>query len=740
MNYFLRCTLITTGFISALSSVAPAARAGYTPVYADLDKPVYLDPSQPIDARVEDVLARMSLDEKISLIHGDSKFTTPAIPRLGIPQRWLSDGPHGVRDQVSKDSWNAAGHTDDYSTWLPVSLALAATWDPNLAHLYGQTIGEEARKRGKQIMLGPSVNIQRTPLCGRNFEYMGEDPLLTSRMAVQYIRGEQSQGISACVKHFAANNQEDHRFIINVEMDERTLREIYLPAFKAAVQEGDVWSVMGAYNLFRGQHCCENKYLLNELLKKEWNFHGLVVSDWNGAHNTREAAMNGLDLEMGTEKKSYDDYYLARPFAELIRRGEIPMSVLDDKVRRNLRVMFATHMFDDLAAWDNAGSINTPQHQAAARKIAEEGIVLLKNKQNLLPLSTGNIKSIAVIGENATRKFSYSGGSAKVKALYEITTLEGLLDRAGSAVDLNYSIGYSSKGTTDDMIARAADTAAQSDVVILIAGLSHDKYHDEEGTDRKDMRLPYRQDELIQQVVKVNPRTAVVLVDGGAVEMDPWIDTVPAIVQAWYPGMEGGTAIASVLFGDVNPSGKLPFTFPRKLTDSPAHADNDPNSYPGQNNIVHYSEGLLVGYRWFDTKKIEPLFPFGHGLSYTTFAYSNLKLTPGSGPTGPVLTATADITNTGSRAGAEVVQLYIHQQNPTLPRPEKELKGFAKISLKPSETASISIPLNRDAFSFYNPNKKAWVAEKDSFDILLGSSSRDIRLTTHWSLDKTTAQ
>jgi beta-glucosidase len=737
MNYIFRCTLITSGFISALASVTPTVRAGHTPVYADLDKPVYLDPAQPIDARVEDLLARMSLDEKIAIIHGDSKFTTPAIPHLGIPQRSLSDGPHGVRDQVSKDTWNAAGHTDDYSTWLPVLLNLAATWDPSLAHAYGQTIGEEARKRGKQIMLGPSVNIQRTPLCGRNFEYMGEDPFLTSRLAVQYIRGEQSQGVSACVKHFAANNQEDHRFTIDVEMDERALREIYLPAFKAAVEEGDVWSVMGAYNLFRGQHCCHNEYLLNEILKKEWNFRGLVVSDWNGTHDTREAAMNGLDLEMGTEKKSYDDYYLGRPFAELIRRGEIPMSVLDDKVRRNLRVMFATHMFDGLTAWDNAGSINTPQHQAIARKVAEEGIVLLKNDEHFLPLSTSAIKSIAVIGENANRKFAYAGGSAKIKALYEITTLEGLLHRAGSAVDINYSVGYSAKGTTDDMMARAAHTASQSDVVVLVAGLSHDKYHDEEGTDRKDLRLPYRQDELIQQVAKANPRTIVVLIDGGAVEMDPWIDQVPAILQAWYPGMEGGNALASILFGDVNPSGKLPFTFPRKLADSPAHALN---AYPGENNVVHYSEGVLVGYRWFDTKKILPLFPFGHGLSYTTFAYSNLKLTPGSSPNGPIVTISCDITNTGPRDGAEVVQLYVRQEHPTLLRPEKELKGFAKIALKPNETGSVSMPLSYDAFSFYDPNRHGWVAEKDDFDILIASSSRDIRLTARYSLRQTTIQ
>jgi len=735
MRFFRGFGLLTTTFISALTSVAPGARAAGKPVYVDITQPVYKNADQPIDARVDDLLARMTLDEKIALVHGDSKFSTAAIPRLGIPQRWLSDGPHGVREQVSHDSWDAAGHTDDFATWMPVLLNLAATWDPDLAHGYGQVIGEEARKRGKQIMLGPSVNIQRTPLCGRNFEYMGEDPFLTSRLAVQYIRGEQSQGVSSCVKHFAANNQETERNTISVEMDERTLREIYLPAFKAAVQEGDVWSVMGAYNQFRGQHCCENEYLLNGILKGEWGFHGLVVSDWNGTHDTREAAMNGLDLEMGTNHRTYENYFLAKPFEELIRKGEIPMSVLDDKVRRNLRVMFATHMFDDPSKWENGGALNTKEHQAEAKKIAEEGMVLLKNDGDFLPLQAGKIRSVAVIGENAVRKFGHSGGSAAIKALYEVTALEGMVQRAGSDVDINYSVGYARKGTSDEMIARAVKSAEQSDVAIVFAGLSHDRFHDEEGTDRKDLRLPYRQDELIERVVKANPRTAIVLIDGGAVEMDPWVDQVRGIVQAWYPGMEGGNAIAGVLFGDVNPSGKLPFTFPRRLADSPAHALG---AYPGKNGVEHYSEGLLVGYRWFDTKKIEPLFPFGYGISYTTFGYANLKLVAGSGPGDPVVTVKCDVTNTGKRDGREVVQVYVRQGHPSLPRPDKELKGFAKISLKAGEKGTVSIPLDRGAFAFYDPDRKGWVAEKDQFEILVGSSSRDIRLDGQWKLAQTT--
>jgi len=672
---------------------------------------VYEDATQPVEKRVDDLLSRLTLEEKIALVHGDSKFTVAGVPRLGIPKRHLSDGPHGVREEVSRDTWQVRGLTDDFVTAMPAGIALAATWNPELAEAEGAVIGDEALARGKDIMLGPGVNIMRTPLCGRNFEYFGEDPFLTSRLAVAYIRGEQSRGVASCVKHFAANNQEWERLTINVEMDERALREIYLPAFQAAVQEAGVWTVMGAYNKFRGQFCSHNDYLLNRILKGEWRFQGLVMSDWDATHDTREAALNGLDLEMGTNKL-YDEYYLARPFHEEAQRGNIAMSVLDDKVRRNLRVMIGTGQLEGR----RAGSINTPEHQATAQRVAEEAMVLLKNDGGALPLDPAGIKSLAVIGENATRRDANGGGSSRVKAFHEITPLEGILRRVGDVTNVTYSVGYGSEAG-DDAIERAVLAAKAADAVIFVGGLNHDRNFEAEETDRLDMRLPYDQDELIQRIVEANPRTVVILIGGSPVEMGPWLERVPSVLLGWYGGMEAGNALARILFGDVNPSGKLPCTFPKRLADSPAHALN---AYPGTNGTVRYEEGLLVGYRWFDTKNIEPLFPFGHGLSYTRFEYSNLRLSQSL--------AEFDVVNTGEHEGGEVAQLYVHDAHPRLGRPNKELKGFRKIFLKPGEKQRVSISLDESSFAFYDPARRAWVAEPGEFAILVGSSSRDIRL------------
>jgi beta-glucosidase len=702
------------------------ALAGMT---AAEEQPIYLDARQPQEARVEDLLSRLTLAEKVALLHGDSKFTTAAVPRLGIPRRWLSDGPHGVREDIGPDTWKPAGRTDDFATCMPAQIALAATWNPALAQTEGEAIGQEALARGKQIMLGPGVNIQRTPLCGRNFEYLGEDPFLAGRMAAAYIRGVQSQGVASCVKHFAANNQELDRMTINVEMDERTLREIYLPAFQAAVQEAGVLAVMGAYNEFRGQHCAENDYLLNKILKGEWGFQGLVVSDWGGAHDTHEAAYNGLDLEMGTENRPYDDYYLANPFLAGLRSGEYPLSLLDDKVRRNLRVMFATHQFDVRAP----GSLNTAAHQATARQVAEQAVVLLKNEGAALPLDLSRIHSLAVIGENAVIHQAHGGQSSAIKAFYEITPLQGIIGRVGDRVNVTYAKGYGAEGGPD-LVPQAVRAAQQADVAIVFAGLGHEPHCDTEGTDRKDLRLPYGQDELIRQVRQANPKTIVALVSGSPVEMDPWLADVPAVLEAWYSGMEGGNAVARVLFGDVNPSGKLPCTFPKRLEDSPAHALK---AYPGTNGTVRYEEGLLVGYRYFDTKEIEPLFPFGHGLSYTRFDYSDFKVATGAEAGGPLATVEFVLANTGDRAGAEVAQVYIHQSQPSLSRPYKELKGFRKIFLQPHERQTISIPLDRSAFAFYDPNQQGWLAEKGEYEIFVGSSSRDIHLTGKFTLEQT---
>ena len=705
------------GFLLAWSTVSvPGAES----------LPPYLDASQPVETRVDDLLSRLTLAEKISLIHADSKFTTAAIPRLGIPRRWLDDGPHGVREDIGPDTWQPSGHTDDFSTAMPAGICLAATWDSELGFREGEAIGQEARARGKDIMLGPGVNILRTPLCGRNFEYLGEDPFLASQMCVGYISGAQSQDISSCVKHFALNNQETDRGTINVEVDERALREIYLPAFKAAVQAAGGWCVMAAYNQFRGQHCTENDYLLDKILKGEWGFKGLVMSDWGGVHDTRECALNGLDLEMGTER-NYNDFYFAQPYLDLLQKVELPMAGIDDKVRRNLRVMIATHVLD---ANRKPGSLNTAAHQAVARQVAEEGIVLLKNENNTLPLDATKLKTIAVIGENATRLHAHGGDSSGIKAFYEVNPLDGIVKRAGEKVNVVFSEGYR-KGGGPELAERAIAAAKAADVVIYIGGLNHDRGFDCEGADRKDMKLPYGQDELIQEIVAANPKTVVVL-EGTMVEMDSWLDKVPALLQAWYPGMEGGNALARVLFGDVNPSGKLPATFPKKLSDTPAYAFGA-GAYPGTNGTVAYAEGLLVGYRWFDTKNIEPQFPFGFGLSYTTFEYSNLKLIPGDG-TNEIVTAQFEIENTGQRAGAEVAQLYVHEKNPRLTRPEKELKGFRKVFLQPGEKQTVSISLNQGSFSYYDDGKKAWVAQPDGFEILIGSSSRDLRLRDNFNL------
>ena len=730
-RFLLTVAIAAMALASVIGTLRTQASTDFDQTAKASERPLYLDPTQPLEARVEDLLSRMTLEEKIALLHGDSKFTSAAIPRLGIPRRWMSDGPHGVREDVGPDTWLPAGHTDDFSSLMPAQIGLASTFNTDLARAYGDVIGEEALKRGKNIMLGPGVNIMRTPLNGRNFEYYGEDPYLSSRMAVNYIRAVQSHDVAACVKHFAGNNQEWERGSINVEMDERTLREIYLPAFRAAVQEGGVWSIMGAYNKFRGQHCCHNDYLLNQILKGEWGFQGLVVSDWGGVHDTREAALFGLDLEMGTNR-AYDEFYLARPYADGVQKGDYPMSILDDKARRNLRQIIATHTLEGRPA----GAINTKEHQQTARRIAEEGIVLLKNESNALPLDPNKITSVAVIGDNAVRLQSPGGGSAGIKAFYEITPLEGILRRIGDRANVTYAAGYRPDGKAD-VSASAIRAASQADVVIYVGGLNHSRFGDEEGADRKDMKLPYGQDDLLQRIVQANPKTIVVLFGGGPVEMGSWLSQVPAVLQAWYPGMEGGNALAAILFGDVNPSGKLPCTFPKRLEDSPAHSLG---AYPGKNGSETYEEGLLVGYRWFDTKNIEPLFPFGYGLSYTKFEYSGFKLVEGKNANEPPVTVQFDVTNTGSRDGAEIAEVYIKDVESSLPRPDKELKGFRKVFLRAGQKQTVVIPLNKRAFEFYDPARKSWIAEAGDFVIQVGSSSRDIRLKGTFKLAPTSQE
>ncbi|HEY5079600.1 MAG TPA: glycoside hydrolase family 3 C-terminal domain-containing protein [Opitutaceae bacterium] len=708
----------------------------------------YLDPALPIEARIDDLLPRLTLEEKIAIVHANGMFRSGGVERLGIPYLWMDDGPQGVREDVGLNSWTPAGRTDDYATALPPGIAIAATWDPEIAQACGAVIGEEARARGKDVMLGPAMNIMRTPLCGRNYDYYGEDPWLASRIAVAYVRGMQAEQTVACVKHFALNNQEKDRGKVDVEVDERPLREIYLPAFEACVKEAGALAIMGAYNKFRGEFCSQNDYLLNLVLKGEWGFKGAVISDWGATHDTREAVIKGLDLEMGTWGP-HEKNFLADAFLDGVKSGAYPMAILDDKVRRNLRMIFATGSVDGR----KPGTINTPAHLAVVLHSAEEAIVLLKNEGSLLPVDTAKVHSIAVIGENAVRKFAAGGNSAGVKAFLEVTALQGIVGRAGRDVNIVYSEGYrqpvsrhgkeadvagvrtseltaASPEESRELADRAVLAAKQCDVAIVIAGLSHQAHADDEGTDRYDLSLPAHQAELIARVAAANPRTIVVLVDGSPVDMAPWLGKVPSVLQAWYGGSEAGNALAAVLFGDAAPSGKLPCTFPKSLADTPT-APGGARAYPGIDLVVHYDEGLFVGYRWYDAKKIEPLFPFGFGLSYTTFAYSNMRVNAaGAG----AATVQCDVTNSGTRAGAEVVQLYVHDGHASVPRPEQELKGFSRVVLAPGETKTVTIPLNPRSFAYYSPDKRSWQADAGSYDLLLGSSSRDIRLRGAYSL------
>jgi beta-glucosidase len=703
-------------------------------------QPVYLDPGKSIEERVEDLLSRLTLEEKISLCHANSKFTVAGIERLRVPSLSLSDGPHGIREEIKLHSWEPAGWTNDSSTYLPTGTALAATWNPDLAKKFGGVLGEEARARKKDILLGPAINIHRTPLCGRNFEYLSEDPWLIAKMVVPYIQGVQEHDVAACVKHYVLNNQEYDRFTINVEVDERTLREIYLPGFRAAVQKGKVMTVMGAYNKFRGQYLCNNNFLLNEVLKKEWGFEGAVISDWNATHNTVESAQAGLDLEMGTDVRNYNDYFFADPLLRAVKQGKVTEKTVDNKVRRILRVMFKTKMFDHRGK----GAFNTSAHQKVAREVAAQAITLLKNENDVLPLDINKINSLAVIGDNATRKHAAGGYSSGIKALYEITPLQGLQEKLEGQVEIRFAQGYEKTSREEygkplsvtsnadreaQFIKQAVEVAKKADAVIIFGGLNHD--FDTEGKDRPDMKLPYNQDELIEAVTAVNPKTVVVLICGSPVEVHQWIDNVPAILLGWYAGMEGGRVMADVLFGDVNPSGKLPFTFPKRLEDSPAH---QLEAYPGKDNTVVYREGLLVGYRYYDTRKVEPQFCFGHGLSYTDFLYSDLQISPADDSKDGAVEISLNLKNEGNYEGAEVVQLYVAKKQSVVERPAKELKGFKKIFLKKNESKSVVFSLKREDLAYYDPDQSHWITETGEYEVFLAGSSRDIRLNGSFEL------
>jgi len=682
------------------------------------------------EPKIQAIIKQLTLEEKIALLHANSIFGTAGVTRLNIPGLMTDDGPLGVREDV-KEGWGSANLTTDSATFFPNGSALAATWNPELSYRYGHDLGEEARARKKYIILAPAFNISRTPLCGRTYEYLSEDPFLNARLAVQSVKGIQSQHIAACVKHFALNNQEIERGRVSVEVDERTMREIYLPAFKASITEGNAWTIMSAYNKIRGVYCSENDYLLNKILKGEWGFKGIVISDWGGTHSTVNAANNGLDVEMGSQPP-YENYYFANPLLKAVNEGKVSIKTIDEKVHRILWVMYHTSMSEN----PPAGKMNTEEHSKTVYDIATESIVLLKNEQQLLPLNISTVKSIAVIGDNATRTFHLGGFGAGVKAKYEITALAGLQNRLGKSIDIKFAQGYSGvykrAGKTEmyegekadsNMINQAVALAKTTDIAILFIGGNRE--YESESRDRKDLSLPFGEQALVDAVTAANPKTIVVVVGGAPYDIGQIKKQNSTIVWSWYNGSENGNALADVLTGKINPSGKFPFTFPVAINQSPAHAFN---AYPGD-SVVTYKEGLLVGYRWYDTKKIAPLYPFGYGLSYTSFTYSALQTGKKNYKPGETITATIKITNTGNYAGKETVQLYISKPGSQVARADKELKAFKKLMINKGSTVEVKLEIPVQDLAYYDTKNSKWVVEPGQYKLLAGTSSGDIKET-----------
>ena len=720
--------------------------------------PIYLDQTKSEEQRIDDAISRMTLAEKIRIIHAQSKFSSAGVPRLGFPDFWTDDGPHGVRPDVLWDEWEQAGQTNDSCVAFPALTCLAASWNPQMSRIYGEALGEEALYRGKDMILGPGVNINRTPLNGRNFEYMGEDPFLASVMVVPYIQGLQSKGVAACVKHYCLNNDEEYRHQVNVIVSDRALHEIYLPAFKAAVEKGKTWGIMGSYNLYKNEHNCHNQWTLNKILKGDWKYDGVVVSDWGGAHDLEQSVKNGLDIEFGTwtdgltmgATNAYDNYYLSLPYMRAIQEGKFTQKELNDKVRRVLRLFYRTTMNPNRPH----GFLCSESHYAAARQIAEEGIVLLQNKNNVLPINTQKAKRVLVVGENAIKMMTVGGGSSSLKVQREISPLEGLKARlAKDGIDVDYARGYvgdvtgNYNGVTTgqnlndnrseaELIAEAIEKAKTADYVIMFGGLNKSDFQDCEGHDRKQFELPYNQDKLIEALAKANKNFVYVNISGNAVAM-PWKEKVAGIVQGWFIGSESGEALASILTGDANPCGKLPFTWVNSLNEVGAHALN---TYPGtwrkegrtntKGNIIdeEYKEGIYVGYRWTDKERIKPTFAFGHGQSYTQFAISNLRSDKSELTQDDTIAFTVNVKNIGKRAGSEVVQLYIHDVKSSVDRPKKELKGFQKVYLQPGENKDVTITINKEALSFYDESSSSWKAEAGKFEALVGNSSDNLKL------------
>jgi beta-glucosidase len=739
-------SLLALFVIVSLFSIADCAQES-APANASYKNP-HLSPEQ----RLADLLKRMTLEEKATMLSGSGWMESASIPRLGIPAIKMADGPMGVRSWLGSSAVTSAANADAKieTTAFPSGIAMASTWDTDLVQREGRAIAQEIKALGRDMILGPTVNINRQPLWGRNFEGYGEDPFLTSRLAVAYVRGVQSEGVIPSVKHFAANNEEYERHRIDATIDERTLQEIYLPAFKAAVQEGDAWSVMSAYNKLNGIHCAESMPLLHAILATEFGFKGFVVSDWGSTYSTAATVNAGMDLEMPggppmqkwlsnprTQRAGNGGGWLtADKVLAAVKAGQITEATLDDNVGRILRVMFLSGIFDH--PHSGGGEVDTPEQQAIARQGATEGIVLLKNEGGLLPLDSSKIHSIAVIGPNAAVARTGGGGSSLVRPRYAVSPLDGIRQRAGRSVQVSYALGVEmeAEGTENDTpearasrLKEATEAASQANVVLLVLG----RYSrlESEGFDVKTMDLPAGQNDLVEAIEKVNPRTIVVLNTGNPVTVGEWIKQTPVLLDMWYGGQEGGHALASIVFGDANPSGKLPVSFPKHFEDSPAYGH-----YPGKDLKVNYAEGIYVGYRYFDTKNIEPQFPFGFGLSYTTFAYGDMKVSSNNTNGDRAVEVSVNIRNTGSRSGSEIVQLYVHEGHSKIERPVHELKGFRRVELQPGESQMVRFTLHQTAFSHWDPGAHAWMADPGDFEIQVGASSRDIRVRAPLTLAK----
>lgn len=697
---------------------------------------VYLDPNAPLEERVKDALSRMTTHEKVKMLHAQSKFTSAGVPRLGIRQLNMDDGPHGVREELEWNTWSPAKWTNDSIVAFPSLTCLASTWNRELSEAYGDAVSEEFAFRGKDIMLGPGANIARTPLNGRAFEYMGEDPFLAGEMLVPYIKAAQANGVACCLKHFVLNDQEIDRFTVNVNVSERALHEIYLAPFKRAVEKANVWTIMGSYNLWKGVHCCHNNELLNNILKKDWNWDGALISDWGGTTNTWEAATGGLDIEMGTytdgklkeSEFGYDDYYLAKPFEKLINEGKVPMSVLDDKVSRVLRTIFRTAMNPNKVI----GSQCSEAHYETCRQIAEEGIVLLKNEKSILPLDASKYRKILVVGDNATRSLTKGGGSSELKSLKDISPLEALQSAYGDKIE--YVPGYYAGRAIYDSVdpidpkkqealkAEALAKAKDADLILFIGGLNKNHRQDCENGDRESYDLSYGQNELISELAKIQKNTIAIIFGGNPYAM-PWLDQVSALAHCWYLGSESGTALVNVLSGKVCPSGKLPITFAAKYEDFP-YVKFGAEAYPGVNKQVYYKEDVFVGYRHFSTNNVKPLFPFGFGLSYTTFSYSQ----PTVAASGNEVTVTVTVSNTGKVAGKEAVQIYAQAPKSDLERPIKELKGFAKTKLlQPGESETLCVTIPKEELRYFDESQHSWALTSGIYTFHVGANVNDIR-------------